>query len=171
VFVGWGLDIPEKGYNDLQGLDLKGKVAVFLNRFPAEVPGPLGSHYSSLKERWSALKKAGAIGIISISNPHSMDIPWERIKVLRTQVGMTPADETLDYTAGMQLFVAFNPASADKLFAGSGIRFKKYRTSRKPANLFRGFLSKSKFVHAARWSCNTSNHLTSLLNLKAAIPS
>ena len=23
VFVGWGLDIPEKGYNDLQGLDLK----------------------------------------------------------------------------------------------------------------------------------------------------
>src|SRR4030095_8910994 len=73
VFVGWGLDIPEKGYNDLQGLDLKGKVAVFLNRFPAEIPGPLGSHYSSLKERWSALKKAGAIGIISISNPHSMD--------------------------------------------------------------------------------------------------
>src|SRR6266516_5926455 len=31
VFVGWGLDIPEKGYNDFQGLDLKGKVAVFVS--------------------------------------------------------------------------------------------------------------------------------------------
>jgi hypothetical protein len=26
VFVGWGLDIPEKGYNDLQGADVKGKL-------------------------------------------------------------------------------------------------------------------------------------------------
>jgi Zn-dependent M28 family amino/carboxypeptidase len=125
VFVGWGLDIPEKGYDDLQGLDLKGKIAVYLSGFPAEVPGPLGSHYSSVRERWSALKKAGAIGIIFIPNPYSMDIPWERLKVLRTQVGMTPVDETLDDTAGMKLGVAFNPASADKLFAGSGHTFQE----------------------------------------------
>src|SRR5713101_5531269 len=69
----------------------------------AEVPGPLGSHYSSVRERWSALKKAGAIGIIFIPNPHSMDIPWERLKVLRTQVGMMLTDETLDDTAGIKL--------------------------------------------------------------------
>ena len=125
VFVGWGLDIPEKGYDDLQGLDLKGKVAVYLSGFPAEVPGPLGSHYSSVRERWSALKKAGAIGIIFIPNPYSMDIPWERLKVLRTQVGMTLEDETLDDTAGMKLGVVFNPASADKLFAGSGHMFQE----------------------------------------------
>jgi Zn-dependent M28 family amino/carboxypeptidase len=125
VFVGWGLDIPEKGYDDLQGLDLKGKVAVYLSGFPAEVPGPLGSHYSSVRERWSALKKAGAIGIIFIPNPYSMDIPWERLKVLRTQVGMTLEDETLDDTAGMKLGVVFNPASADKLFAGSGHTFQE----------------------------------------------
>jgi Zn-dependent M28 family amino/carboxypeptidase len=125
VFVGWGLNIPEKGYNDLQGLDLKGKVAVFLSGSPAELPGPVASHYNSTKERWAALQKAGAIGTISIFNPHSMDVPWERIKVLRTQVGMTPADETLDDTAGMKLAVVFNPASADKLFAGSGHTFQE----------------------------------------------
>jgi hypothetical protein len=28
VFLGWGLDIPEKGYSDLQGVDVNGKVAV-----------------------------------------------------------------------------------------------------------------------------------------------
>jgi hypothetical protein len=50
VFVGWGLNIPEKGYNDLQGVDLKGKVAVLLYGSPAELPGPLASHYNSNKD-------------------------------------------------------------------------------------------------------------------------
>jgi Zn-dependent M28 family amino/carboxypeptidase len=126
VFVGWGLDIPEKGYNDLQGLDLKSKVAVLLyGGSPSEIPGPLSAHYNDIRQRWAALKKAGAIGIIAILNPHSMDIPWERVKMLRTQVGMAPADETLNDTAGIELGVAFNPTSADKLFAGSGHTFQE----------------------------------------------
>jgi Zn-dependent M28 family amino/carboxypeptidase len=126
VFVGWGLDIPEKGYSDLQGVDLRGKIAVLLfGGSPSEIPGPLSAHYSAIRERWSALKKAGAIGIIIIFNPHSMDIPWERLKVLRKQVGMALADQTLDDTAGMKLGVIFNPASADKLFARSGHTFQE----------------------------------------------
>jgi len=126
VFVGWGLDIPEKGYSDLRGADLKGKVAVMLyGGSPSEIPGPLSAHYNNMKQRWAALKRAGAIGMIAIFNPHSMDIPWERIKMLRTQVGMVPADETLDDTAGIKLGVVFNPASGDKLFAGSGHTFQE----------------------------------------------
>src|SRR5678816_2173366 len=81
--------------------------------------------YNAIRQRWSALKKAGAIGIIIIFNPHSMDIPWDRLKVLRTQIGMAPADETLDDANGMNLGVTFNPASADKLFAGSGHTFQE----------------------------------------------
>jgi Zn-dependent M28 family amino/carboxypeptidase len=140
VFVGWGLDIPEKGYSDLQGADLKGKVAVLLyGGSPSEIPGPLSAHYNDIRQRWAALKKAGAIGIIAILNPHSMDIPWERLKMLRTQVGMAPADETLDDTAGIKLGVAFNPASADKLFAGSGHTFQEisdFAKARKPLPRF-----------------------------------
>jgi Zn-dependent M28 family amino/carboxypeptidase len=140
VFVGWGLDIPEKGYSDLQGTDLKGKVAVLLyGGSPSEIPGPLSAHYNDIKQRWAALKKAGAIGIIAILNPHSMDIPWDRIKTLRTQVGMAPADETLNDTAGIKLGVTFNPASADKLFAGSGHTFQEisdFAKARKPLPRF-----------------------------------
>ena len=47
VFVGYGLSIPEKNYDDLSGLDLKGKVAVILNGTPADIPGPLASHYQT----------------------------------------------------------------------------------------------------------------------------
>src|SRR5580693_9767094 len=38
VFVGYGLSIPEKNYDDLAGLDLQGKVAVLLNGLPADIP-------------------------------------------------------------------------------------------------------------------------------------
>src|ERR1700733_2308072 len=63
VFVGYGLKIPEQGYDDLAGLDLKGKVAVLLTGSPAEIPSALSAHYQSRAERWRVLKAAGAIGL------------------------------------------------------------------------------------------------------------
>ena len=59
VFVGYGMDVPEKNYSDLAGLDLKGKVAVIMAGSPAEIPGALSSHYQSPGERWNTFKKAG----------------------------------------------------------------------------------------------------------------
>src|ERR1700674_4768943 len=45
VFVGYGLKIPEKNYDDLAGLDLKGKIVVLLSGSPSDVPAALASHY------------------------------------------------------------------------------------------------------------------------------
>ena len=67
VFVGYGLQIPEAQYDDLAGLDLKGKIAVYVNAGgPVKAPANLKSHYSSGAERWAALRRAGAIGIATI---------------------------------------------------------------------------------------------------------
>ena len=41
VFAGHGLVVPAVGVNDLQGLDLKGKIAVIFAGAPPEVHGPL----------------------------------------------------------------------------------------------------------------------------------
>src|SRR5271167_3209492 len=62
-FVGYGLSIPEKNYDDLAGLDLNGKVVVILSGTPADIPGPLAAHYQSAAERWKTLRKTGAVGI------------------------------------------------------------------------------------------------------------
>src|SRR6202790_4352508 len=123
VFVGYGLSIPEKNYDDLAGLDLNGKVAVILNGSPADVPDPLPSHYQSTPERWKTLHKAGAVGIIGIANPAAMDIPWSRMALSRTRPSMTLADPEFNDTEGEKLAVYFNPASAEKLFGGSGHSF------------------------------------------------
>src|SRR5229473_6210364 len=79
VFAGYGLKIPERNYDDLGGLDLKGKVAVILAGSPADIPTALAAHYQWAGERWKLFRDAGAIGIITIPNPASMDIPWSRV--------------------------------------------------------------------------------------------
>lgn len=125
VFVGNGFAVPEMNYDDFAGLDLKGKVAVILAGAPAEIPGALASHYQSAAERSKTLQKAGAIGTITILNPASMDIPWSRISVNRTHPSMALVGEEFDETAGQKLAVAFNPAKAEQLFAGSGHSFQE----------------------------------------------
>lgn len=123
VFVGYGLSVPEMNYDDLSGLDLKGKVAVILAGSPAEIPGALSSHYQSAGERWKALHKAGAVGVITILNPTSMDIPWSRISLNRDHPSMGLVGAEFDETTGEKLSLIFNPAKAELLFAGSGHTF------------------------------------------------
>jgi Peptidase family M28 len=123
VFVGYGLKIPEMNYDDLAGLDLKGKVVVYLAGSTAETPIALSAHYQTLGERWKALKQAGVIGSITVLNPVSMDIPWSRISLSRTRPSMELAGTEFDETAGLKMSLTFNPAQAEKLFSGSGHTF------------------------------------------------
>ena len=121
VFVGYGLTVPEMQYDDLAGLDLRGKVAVLLSGGPSEIPGPLRAHYQS--ERSQLIKRAGAIGVIGIQSPIGQDVPWERSKLARFRASLSLADSSLEENQGLQLGVTFNPAKAEKLFVGSGHSF------------------------------------------------
>ena len=125
VFVGYGLKIPEKNYDDFQGLDVKGKVAVYLTGSPADVPSALSAHFQSTAQRWKALRAAGAIGVVTIPNPASMDVPWSRITLNRTRPEMEVFGQEFQDTAGAEVAVVFNPARAEQLFAGSGHSFEE----------------------------------------------
>jgi Zn-dependent M28 family amino/carboxypeptidase len=123
VFVGYGLNVPERQINDFEGLSMSGAVVVYIAATPASLPGPLQAHFGSAGERWRMYKAAGAIGTVSIANPRSMDIPWARSTLARLHPQMSLADASLDDNAGQQLSVTMNPAHAEKLFAGSGHTF------------------------------------------------
>ncbi len=125
VFAGYGLSIPEAYHEDLEGLGVRGKLVVILSGAPASIPGPLAAHMQSAGERAAVLKRMGAIGLVSIMNPRSMDIPWERAALARFMPSMSLADPALDESRGLKLMVTINPAHADKLFAGSGHSFKE----------------------------------------------
>ena len=125
IFVGYGLKIPEKNYDDLAGLDLTGKIAVILTGSPADIPTALASHYQWAGERWKVFREAAAIGIITIPNPAAMDIPWGRMSLNRAHPQMDLADPEFHELAGQEVALTFNPARAETLFIGSGHRFQE----------------------------------------------
>ena len=123
VFLGYGLDIPERNLDERAGLDIRGKVVVYLAGSPSDAPTNLASHYQTLGQRWKSLREAGAIGLVTIPNPSSMDIPWSRMALNRNHVSMGLAGPEFDETQGLQIGITFNPASAESLFALSGHTF------------------------------------------------
>lgn len=125
VFVGYGLSIPEKGQDDFKGLDLKGKIAVVFSGSPAEIPTALAAHYQSLAERCKALRAAGAIGLLTIPNPASMDIPWTRMALNRSLPSMDLVGDEFEETAGLTFAAVFNPAHAEMLFRGTAHTFSE----------------------------------------------
>ena len=89
--------------------------------------------------RWQALKAAGAIGSIAIRNPKTVEQPWERTAPSRLNPVMTLVDPRFNDLAGMQVGASVNPASAERLFAGSPHTFAELLTiadARKPLPRF-----------------------------------
>ena len=123
VFAGHGLVLPEIGHDDLRGLDLKGKVAVFVGGLPPDSAGPLGSH--DAQDRWRGLSAAGAVGTLQIVNSRGQDVPWERQVANRLLPQMALANGAASRTAGQRLGALLNPAHAEKLFAGTGHTVKQ----------------------------------------------
>src|SRR5580692_6553628 len=93
VFVGYGLHLPKQGYDDFADVDVRGKVVVVLSGGPADVSGPIKSNARFARTR--LLGKMGAVGIIALTTPHQVEIPWSRQRLLATQPGMYLADASL----------------------------------------------------------------------------
>jgi Zn-dependent M28 family amino/carboxypeptidase len=120
VFAGYGLTVPETKYDDLAGLDLKGKIIVTIAGGPSSIPGNLRAHYGYATERGRFLQQAGVIGLVTIQNPSTSDIPWARSTLARLQESMSLADPALVDMKDLRIAVTVNAAHADKWLAGSG---------------------------------------------------
>jgi hypothetical protein len=138
VFIGYGLHLPDAKYDDFDSpevpwKELKGKVVVYINGGPADLPGPLKS-YARTAPFVKALRDAGAVGAIAIPTPKSMDFGWQRVASGSSQPGMrlAPTQDAAAVAAkhpaladdhGPLFTASFNPAEAEKLFAGTGHTF------------------------------------------------
>lgn len=123
VFVGYGISAPEANYDDFAGLDLHGKIAVYLSGGPSTIKDPLRAHEESAGERWKAMKAAGAIGMAVILNSANQEIPWSNIAANRGRPSLELADAELRKDQGRQISLTLNPKYAEEFFAGSGHTF------------------------------------------------
>jgi hypothetical protein len=105
VFVGYGLPSAD--------LDLKGKIAVFFNNTPADLPPADRETYTSRRIR--ALAQAGVAAILSIDNPAAIEpFHWPAAYARSVTIAGAPAPN-----ASAPILIRINPASLDALFAAS----------------------------------------------------
>jgi hypothetical protein len=123
VFAGYGLHIPAANYDDFSGLDVRGKIVVYLNGGPSNIAASLKSDARAPQQFTRFLEEQGAVGMLVIQNPKSMDIPWSRIALSASQPGMRLADPALQDSNRPMFTAAINPESASKFLAGSGHTF------------------------------------------------
>ncbi|HRJ46503.1 MAG TPA: M28 family metallopeptidase [Opitutaceae bacterium] len=132
VFVGYGVQAPELGYDDLGGIDLTGKIAVILSGAPARFPSTQRAHYSSGRTKNDLLVARGAVGVVSILTPRDESrSPWaiviasSRFPGMRlvatdgTVVGSHPqlrGRASVRHTAAHRLLVA-SGRTAEEIFA------------------------------------------------------
>jgi Zn-dependent M28 family amino/carboxypeptidase len=121
VFVGYGLHMPEAGHDDFAGVDLKGKIAVVISGGPADVSGALKAH--ARRDRTRILSERGAVGVLSLTTPKAVEVPWTRQVSSASQAGMYFADPALREVKDGFFSASFNPEGSDKVFAGSGRSF------------------------------------------------
>lgn len=118
VFIGYGLHLPDLGHDDFAGVDLQGKIAVFLSGAPAGVSGPMQA-FSRAEEQARILAAKGAVGALSIQTPAVMEIPWERQRLAAAAPGMYLSEPDLRRYRTPMLVGNVNPASAQRLFDGA----------------------------------------------------
>jgi len=129
VFVGYGVSAPERGWDDFKGVDLKGKVAVFLVNDPdfeaakgEDAAGKFGGKTMTYYGRWTykfeEAARRGAIGALIVHDTPGAGYGWNVVK--------SPGGENYDLvrpadrltSLQLQGWIAGDAARA--LFAGAG---------------------------------------------------
>ncbi|PLR23358.1 aminopeptidase [Caulobacter zeae] len=69
VFVGFGVNAPERGRDDFAGLDVAGKIVVVLSGAPKGFQTEERAHYGSVGVKRAEAARRGAIGVLTLGTP------------------------------------------------------------------------------------------------------
>lgn len=108
VFVGYGINAPEKGWNDYKGVNVKGKTVVILVNDPdyeaKDLKGPFGGRAMTYYGRWTykyeEAARQGAAAAIIIHDTYPAAYPWGVVVSSWTgaQIHMDAADGHMNET-------------------------------------------------------------------------
>lgn len=122
TFVGFGIQAPELGHDDLAGVDLAGRIAVVLAGAPASFPDSQRAHYSG-RNKMDTLAARGVVGIVTVDTPEEeARVPWAK----KRQASWAPRSRLLDADGepvdaypGIRGSASVSHAAAERFFAGA----------------------------------------------------
>lgn len=135
VFVGYGVHAPERGWDDFKGVDLKGKIAVFLINDPdfeakpedaahGRFNGRAMTYYGRWTYKYEEAARRGAIGALIVHDTPGASYGWETV--------IAPGGEAFDSVHGakdqsvlMQGWLSGD--AANRLFSAAGLDLAEQR--------------------------------------------
>jgi Zn-dependent M28 family amino/carboxypeptidase len=138
VFVGYGINAPEKGWNDYAGIDVKGKTVVILINDPdwetRSLEGPFGGRAMTYYGRWTykyeEAARQGAAAAIIVHDTEPAAYPWDVVvsSWAKPRLGIDAADNHMGDTAAIGWITG---DAAKRLFALGGQDFDLLRVAAK----------------------------------------
>jgi len=134
VFVGYGINAPERGWDDFHGLDLKGKIAVVLINDPdfetgqGEFGGKAMTYYGRWTYKFEEMARRGAAGTLIVHETAPASYGWPTVKNSNTNtmfdiVRKDPASAHAPIEAWIQRDFAVS------LFRQAGLDFEALKLS------------------------------------------
>jgi hypothetical protein len=115
VFCGYGIEAPDKNFDEFAGVDLKGKVAIIMRKVPqqgnphanfSDARGGVSSH-GELRTKLDRAFAKGALAVLFVNDPHSGRNELEQGKKEVAQLADAVATAAVD-------FEAVDPQDTDK---------------------------------------------------------
>lgn len=132
VFVGHGIDAPERGWNDYKQQDLRGKIALVLINdadFHAEQPGAFDGRAVTYYGRWTykyeEAARRGAAGVLIVHDTAAAAYPWATVRASGTSPLFDiqrPHAEAMAAHTPLRGWIT--PELAQELFAAAGQDFQ-----------------------------------------------
>ena len=129
VFAGYGISVPDIGYDDYEGIDITGKIVLVLRDHPEmDIPHSKFDEYSPLRKKAMVARDKGALAIIFVNgyNPHNTNDELVQL--------------SYDHAGSMDDFAVLNIKReiAEKIFDLQSLKLKDYqdkiKESLKPAS-------------------------------------
>ena len=128
VFIGYGIDAPERGWDDYKQQDLRGKIAIVLINdadFHAGQPGAFDGRAVTYYGRWTykyeEAARRGAAGVLIVHDTAAAAYPWATVRASGTSplfdIQRPPAEAMAAHTP---LRGWIEPGVARELFAAAG---------------------------------------------------
>ena len=127
VFVGYGIDAPEYGWNDYAGVDVKGKVLlVIVNEPPSDdekfFKGKALTYYGRWTYKYEQAARLGAAGVLIIHRTDLASYPWA---VVQNSQAIEKSYLKGDQSATLKAASWIQLETARKLMAAAGLDLDK----------------------------------------------
>jgi hypothetical protein len=152
VFVGYGFEDEDNGYNDLKKIDLKGKIAVVLQGYPGHkdsssvgfekfTPDGRRARYYMERDKTRRLEKAGVIAIIQIDPDVDPTLNWSQNRIYPVKGNYYESDKPLGSYYNTRMSMPGNtltsnvptftvtPRVANEIISGTGVDLATFETT------------------------------------------